>query len=156
MSDLKLVKGDLFTANTDAIAQGCNCRGVMGGGIAAIFGKRYPTMKKQYERLCRERLFSLGSVHRWDKVYDEDGFSTIFNLGTQLIPGRDARVEAIDVSLHHMADVMWQKHLRSVAIPLIGCRIGGLSWSQDVRPIVEEVAERVEITVFYLNTTDMN
>ena len=43
---IKFVSGDLFdnAHHAKAFAQGCNCQGSMGAGIAKIFRARYPEM----------------------------------------------------------------------------------------------------------------
>lgn len=153
MATLEMIQGDLFDAPTDAIAHGCNCRGRMGAGIAATFRKREPEMFKTYESLCNQRLFSAGSVFPWP---ERNTGRTIFNLGTQLAPGPSADRRFISMSFKHMADVMWKYEQTSVAIPLIGCGIGGLSWKADVRPLVENLADRVDVQVYYLNKGDVN
>lgn len=153
MGSLTMIQGDLFNADTDAIAQGCNCRGRMGAGIAAVFRKREPEMFKAYEDLCNQRLFSAGSVMSWRET---NGNRTIFNLGTQLAPGASADRRFISIAFKHMADVMWKMRLESVGLPLIGCGIGGLSWQADVRPLVQNLAERVNVQAYYLDKKDLN
>lgn len=150
---LELVQGNLFEADSDAIAHGCNCRGAMGAGIAAEFRRRWPAMFLQYAQLCRRRMFSIGSVFTWPA--EKHRFDTVYNLGTQVAPGADATPFAVALAFQHLGDVMWARGERSVAIPLIGCGIGGLSWGADVRPEAEKLAERVDVTVYYLSPKDL-
>jgi hypothetical protein len=43
---IQYISGDLFVNrfNPQALAQGCNCKGSMGAGIAVGFEERYPAM----------------------------------------------------------------------------------------------------------------
>lgn len=70
-------QGDLFAAKgVRAFAQGCNCAGAMGKGIAVGFKLRYPKMFAEYRQKCREGTFLLGDVMVWsdgrDRVQPRD------------------------------------------------------------------------------------
>lgn len=53
MNLIKYVKGDLFCAPAGAIlAHSCNCRGSWGGGVAAVFRRKFPGAYKTYENHC--------------------------------------------------------------------------------------------------------
>src|SRR3954469_2974343 len=77
------VSGDLFDNAHDAqaFAQGCNCQGSMGAGIAKTFRARYPEMHDEYRRRCKAqpRQFNLGDCWLWKA----DSQPWVFNLGTQ-------------------------------------------------------------------------
>ena len=52
---IKFVSGDLFDNAHDvqAFAQGCNCQGWMGAGMAKTFRARYLEMYKEYRKQCK-------------------------------------------------------------------------------------------------------
>jgi O-acetyl-ADP-ribose deacetylase (regulator of RNase III) len=136
---IHLVSGDLFVNayQAEAFAQGCNCQGSMGAGIAVGFKERYPAMYEEYRRRCKAepRQFNLGDVFFWR----EEGKPAVFNLGTQEGYWRArASYEAIRTSLEEMQRVADAEKIGSIAIPRIGTGYGGLSWKK-VRVIVEEV-----------------
>lgn len=58
MTLIKYVRGDLFSAVTTAkpvlLVHACNCLGVWGGGIAAIFKRKYPGSYKLYNEYCKK------------------------------------------------------------------------------------------------------
>jgi O-acetyl-ADP-ribose deacetylase (regulator of RNase III) len=128
--------GDLFLSDADALAHGCNCQGVMGAGIAVQFKKRYPEMFKQYQEECRTKRFVIGSVLPY---FASDG-RLIFNLGTQKYPGACADLKAIQHCLDIITNYPVRKDetIHSIALPRIGCGLGGLSW-KDVQKVIEEV-----------------
>jgi len=125
---VKFVRGDMFaTPGLTAFAHGCNCRGVMGAGIAAEFSRRWPKMYEEYRRRCRTGEFSLGNV----MPYQKEGI-WIFNLGTQFEPGPAADRVAIETAVTGMCKVAGQFNIREIAMPLVGSGIGGLdpAWVQ--------------------------
>lgn len=136
---IRWVSGDLFANGykVRAFAQGCNCEGSMGAGIAVGFRDRYPRMYAEYRTRCKSqpKLFNLGDVWLWK----DDRRPWVFNLGTQEKYWRGrASYEAIEQALRRMRELAEAEGVTSVAIPRIGVGYGGLSWKR-VRLIVEAV-----------------
>lgn len=112
--------GDLVRSKEPVIAHGCNTVGVMGAGIARQIREEIP---EAYEAYRAEPTLHLGSAQCvWT------GDRTVFNLMTQRNPGPDATTNAITMAFANMAEQMYQQGLDRVAIPRIGCGIGGLKW----------------------------
>ena len=134
MTRLIEITGDLFTSTAPARAQGVNVDGVMGSGIAPIFKRLYPGMYDEYRALCLAGNLLPGETHIWR------GAETVYNAASQDRPGRNARLEWLESSLAAAftnADALGYDR---IAMPLIGCGIGGLNWS-DVRPVIQRLAE---------------
>jgi O-acetyl-ADP-ribose deacetylase (regulator of RNase III) len=136
---IEFVAGDLFANafQAEALAQGCNCQGSMGAGIAAGFRQRYPAMYEEYRRLCKAkpRQFNLGDCWLW-KAEDAPW---VFNLGTQENYWRDrATYEAIEQALTRMREQADREGIRRIAAPRLGAGYGGLSWKK-VRAVIEKV-----------------
>lgn len=131
------VVGDLFAQDVQAIGHGVNCYGEMGAGIAVVFRRGYPAMYDEYRRRCEAGEFGLGSILAWKTKSGK----AIYNLGTQFQPGRNASLEGIRWSVTRMLAHAELNDIGSVALPQIGCGIGGLSWNE-VRNLLEGVAER--------------
>lgn len=123
--------GSLFEA-TCPIGHGCNIRGAMASGIAGQFKTKYPEMEVEYKRLCKEKAFILGDVYPWfsDRV--------IMNLMTQENPGPDARYLAIAKAVNKALNYC-QGAGTNLALPKIGCGIGGLVWYGGVKSLLIEV-----------------
>jgi O-acetyl-ADP-ribose deacetylase (regulator of RNase III) len=135
------VVGDLFDADADALAHGINCKGAMAAGIAAEFARRYPRMEKQYVERCQLDLIRPSSYFFW-----AGDRPLVYNLATQMFPGSDARLtwvkRSVDAMLTHARGV----GIQSIAMPRIGCGIGGLQW-EDVSMVIKELAESSPIDV---------
>lgn len=128
---IEFVTGDMF-ADTEAtaIAHGCNCRGLMGAGVAARVRDLYPDAYAAYLDACLRGAFQLGTALLCGKVW---------NLGTQFDPGPYARLDAIDTAVRAM--MRGSADGTTIAMPCIGSGIGGLAWS-DVKRVVTRACER--------------
>jgi len=133
---VKSVTGDLFALDVDAIGHGVNCKGVMGAGIATTFKSKFPRMFPEYESLCRQGILHLGQVHVYDKPFND--YPVIYNIASQYEPGANADLRAIGVAAQFVRFDAERRGLKTVALPQIGCGIGGLTW-----PLVYTTLERV-------------
>jgi O-acetyl-ADP-ribose deacetylase (regulator of RNase III) len=135
--------GDLFELGLPAIGHGCNTAGSMAGGIARDVRRRWPECYREYAKRCRAGRFPLGGFHAWEG----DGI-VVYNLATQVRPGRDARLAAIREAVTAALDDAHGRGIDRLGLPRIGAGIGGLEWA-DVRRILLEVAEHspVELVV---------
>lgn len=122
---IEYVIGDLFEADEIDIAQGCNTRGVMGGGISGPIAAKWPIVREAYDNRCNSRTFVLGTAQ---PVMVRPAL-TIWNLGTQQNPGPDGSLWGILLSFGNMMEQMVEWHVDRVAIPRIGCGIAGLKWA---------------------------
>lgn len=120
---IKYVTGDVFTQESKVIAHGCNCRGVMGAGIAAQVARRWPDLEARYRQACAAGHFQLGGGLPYETA---DGW-LVYNLATQYFPGADARRWAIASAIGGMISHAIGKGVTAIGMPQIGCGIGGLS-----------------------------
>lgn len=137
----KIIEGDLFDpANYfDALAQGVNCEGIMGGGIAVAFKTRYTAMHDEYVDLCnRYRDILPGLLHTYTPEYFQHGHPIIFNLFSQIQPGRDGDYALLKKSALLMRMEAESFGLHEVGLPWIGCGIAGLE-----RHNVEHIFHRI-------------
>ena len=136
---IQVVSGDLFVNRyqAQALAQGCNCRGSMGAGIAVGFKERYPQMYEEYRRRCKAdpREFNPGDVFLWQA----DALPAVFNLATQEDYWRSkATYERVEIALTEMCKQADSAGITSIAMPRIGAGYGGLSWNK-VKVVIERV-----------------
>lgn len=134
---IHITHGDLFANahNAQAFAHGVNCTGVMGAGIAKEFRQRYPRMYRLYHLHCVTPSLNPGDCWVWR---EKDQSATIFNLVTQRRTGPHARYDWLEQALDQMLVKATDIGVASIAMPAIGCGIGGLEWKR-VKSVVEEV-----------------
>lgn len=135
------IEGDLFNliGKVDAICHGVNTKGVMGAGIARTFRELFPEMYEEYADRCASGRLVLGGIH----AYDADGV-VIYNLATQDLPGPVAQLHAVEETLFKMKRSCLKHGYLKVAMPQIGCGIGGLKWER-VEPIVQTLFAESEV-----------
>lgn len=135
--------GSLFETNAPALVQGVNCKGLMGAGIAVVFRKDFPAMYEAYARICSFDELAPGGVFHWDAT---DTQPAVYNIASQSNPGADARLDWLSISLKKSLRHAAGQGYDRVAMPLIGCGIGGLNWA-DVEPVVEQLSNECGVDV---------
>jgi O-acetyl-ADP-ribose deacetylase (regulator of RNase III) len=132
---IELARGNLLEAKTDALVNTVNIQGVMGKGIALQFKKAYPEMFRAYHKACKAGELRPGTVH----VYSFGAPRPprhIINFPTKRDWKSPSRLEDIQAGLKALADKTRELGLASVAIPPLGCGLGGLQWSE-VFPLIQ-------------------
>lgn len=150
-------QGDLFDTDATYIGHGANCVGVMGAGIAKTLKQFYPHNYNAYYNHCK-----FGKAHPGGFLVvperRHDSYDRIFvvNFFTQDKPGPDARYEAVFTSLLNFARIATEDSKRAkygnrIAIPEIGCGIGGLEWKAVKKLIktVETIVPEMEFEVWH-------
>jgi O-acetyl-ADP-ribose deacetylase (regulator of RNase III) len=134
--------GDLFEYERKPIAHGCNTRGLMGAGIAKIVADRYGSVYVDYATACSPHNKSTSRFVPGDaQLCYAAPDRIVFNLATQDHPGAHAAYHWVERSFARMFELMYVIEEREVAIPRIGCGIGGLKWHG-----VEEMIKRAQAT----------
>jgi O-acetyl-ADP-ribose deacetylase (regulator of RNase III) len=132
---LTLMRGDILKADAEALVNTVNCVGFMGRGIAMQFRKAFPENFKAYEAACERQEVAPGRM-----FVTETGRLTgpkcVINFPTKRHWRGKSRVEDIESGLVALVREIEQRGIRSVAIPPLGCGLGGLDWT-DVRPRIE-------------------
>ncbi|AQQ09931.1 RNase III inhibitor [Sedimentisphaera cyanobacteriorum] len=133
---IKTTKGDILKADTQAIVNTVNCVGVMGRGIALQFRKTFPENFKSYKSACEKNKIKPGKMF----TFSLNSFSNpkyIINFPTKRHWKGKSRLEDIESGLKSLALEVRQLKIGSVALPPLGCGLGGLSWAE-VRPMIEK------------------
>lgn len=129
------LQGDILRANAQALVNTVNCVGFMGRGVALQFKRAFPENFRVYERACKHHEVEPGRmlVHATGQL---TGPKYIVNFPTKRHWRGKSRIEDIDAGLVALVAEVQRLGIRSIAIPPLGCGLGGLDWS-DVRPRIE-------------------
>jgi O-acetyl-ADP-ribose deacetylase (regulator of RNase III) len=135
------VKGDILEADAEALVNTVNCVGHMGRGIALQFKKQFPENYQLYHKACSRKevvpgkmfVFSTGQL--LNPRY-------IINFPTKRHWRGKSRIEDIEMGLSALAAELVERKIRSVAVPPLGCGLGGLDWDE-VRPLIENSLGRL-------------
>jgi O-acetyl-ADP-ribose deacetylase (regulator of RNase III) len=139
------VKGDVFQIaramqspnRRVAIGHGCNMRGVMGAGFAALIRQQFPVAHRLYVNACQTDSITLGDTQM---VFEEPHNLIIMNMFTQDLPGANADLVALECALD--GAMRMKGNGVPLVIPEIGSGIGGLD--------VEECRQ-----IFYKHSDDL-
>ena len=140
------MQGDILQAKADALVNSVNCVGVMGRGIALQFRKAFPENFKVYEAACKRQEVSPGKM-----LVFETGLLTgpryVINFPSKRHWKGRSRIEDIDAGLLGLVKEIRDRGIRSVAVPPLGCGLGGLDWNV-VRPrIIRAFLELPDVRV---------
>lgn len=137
--------GDLLTLGLSAIGHGCNTAGSMAGGIARQVKDRWPRLHLDYTAACQARTFRLGTF----QVVDVGGM-LVYNLATQVNPGSDARLDAIESAVAAALRDLGRRGVTQLGVPKLGAGIGGLPWA-DVRTVLRNLAQASQVDLVVVN-----
>lgn len=132
---IKLTHGDILRADAEALVNTVNCVGIMGRGIALQFRKEFPDNYKLYKAACDKKQLHPGNL----LVHDLNRFENpryIINFPTKRHWKGKSRIEDIESGLKALVAIIHRNNIKSVALPPLGCGLGGLDW-EDVRPLIE-------------------
>jgi len=138
-------KTDALEFDAPAFAHGVNIMGLMGGGIAHQVAVKYPMVESAYRDACKTRKLRIGgcfpvTTSRAGKPY------LIYNLATQVEPGPHASLTSVDISVGRMVQDALDRGIDHIAMPRIGCGIGGLRW-QDVMFILNGHCSQIKFSI---------
>jgi len=131
---IKRTQGDILNAEAEALVNTVNRVGVMGRGIALQFRKAYPENFKAYAAACKAEEVQPGKmfVYELNRIVNP---RFIINFPTKRHWRNKSRIEDIQTGLADLIDVVQQQQIGSIAIPPLGCGLGGLKW-EEVRPLI--------------------
>ena len=135
----ELTTGNILESEAEALVNTVNCVGVMGRGIALQFKRAYPENFKAYKKACAAKEVVPGKMF----VHDLNTLSNpryIVNFPTKRHWRAKSSIEDVEAGLYDLADFVDKSDVKSIAIPPLGCGLGGLNWG-DVRPLIEKVFE---------------
>lgn len=138
---IELKTGDILAEKADALVNTVNCVGVMGRGIALQFKKEWPENFDAYKAACSQGEVEPGSMF----VYETGRLSPphyILNFPTKRHWRNKSRLEDLEAGLEALVGEIRERNIESVAIPPLGCGLGGLDW-EEVRPRIEAALSQV-------------
>jgi O-acetyl-ADP-ribose deacetylase (regulator of RNase III) len=145
-------RGDIFKEDADAIVNTVNCVGAMGRGIALQFKKHFPENFKVYEAACKQKEVMPGKM-----FVHETGFligpKYIINFPTKRHWRGASRMVDIESGLLDLVKVIKKLNIKSIALPPLGCGLGGLDWAEVLPRIESALAEFAEVSIIVFEPT---
>lgn len=142
---VEFATGNLLEADVDALVNTVNTKGVMGKGIALQFRRAFPANYEAYRAACEAGEVRLGKM--FVVMTGRLGRPRlIINFPTKAHWRSRSRIADIEAGLRDLRRVLDEYEVESLALPPLGCGLGGLEWA-DVRPAIEAALGDVPIEV---------
>ncbi len=144
---IKVILGDLIkqAEDFDAIMHGCNCFHGEDSGIAAQMWEAFPMAREMSE--AHHDSGDFGALGEYSECVDHIGRFTIINAYTQYKGGANFDIHAF---IHILKQINEDYYQHSIAIPMIGCGVGGSDW-ESVQGAILVYAPDINWTVVVWN-----
>ena len=123
--------GDILTDKAEAIVIPVNTVGVPGAGLAKAWAKKDPVAAGIYKSLCEKGLIKVGEV-----TIIKHGDNRWIMFPTKEHWKHPSRIEWIKSGLSDLRQNVNELGLQSLAVPALGCGLGGLKW-EHVKRLME-------------------
>ncbi len=133
--ELKIIKGDLLKAVTDAIVNPANTKLYMGGGVAGLI-KRYGG-----ESIEREAI-EKGPINIGEAIATGSGMlkcKYIIHAPTVVNPGDRSSKEYVRKAVNAALKLANSMRLKSIAFPSMGTGVGGLEYAESAEVMIDEI-----------------
>lgn len=125
--------GNVLTHKASAIVCPVNVVGVMGAGLARAFRNRFHGLNPVYKRMCEEGELAIGRVATYDIPGTEQ---KILLFPTKGHWKDDSKLSYIEEGLQDLVNRQSTLGISSIAFPPIGCGLGNLDYTKQVRPLM--------------------
>lgn len=124
------LSGNIFDSKCAALVDAVNTVGVKGAGLALQFKQRFPESYNQYRQYCFDGKMRPGEV-----LISQEKNIFVIHFPTKQDWRDPSQLEWIERGLGNLIAQVNSRQIPSIAIPSLGCGLGGLNWS-DVRPLI--------------------
>lgn len=133
---IRITHGDIFKSYAEALVCPVNLKGVMGAGLALKFNREFPHYGESYRRACTNGTLHTRSVHVF--TYDaEHNTKFIISFPTKTHWKFPSTLKLVELGLGYLTREISDRRIASLAIPALGCGLGGLPW-ETVREAIEK------------------
>lgn len=159
-SNLYLLEGDMFFAKAQTLTVSVNTVGIMGKGLASRAKYQFPDVYVVYQDACRKKRLKMGKpyLYKREASFDEElvdepgtiatpnGVKWFLLFATKRHWRDNSDLQGIDEGLRWLAENGRAEGITSIALPALGCGLGGLDW-KDVGPVMCRHLARLGIPV---------
>lgn len=141
--------GNLLNSDANALVNAVNRRGFMGAGIALAFKNKFPEMYESYKQLCAEGAYKDSQITFY--TYPKNKFNGVCIINLQTVDDNlVGQYSLIKEGLQQLANQVQQDNMKTIAIPPLGCGIGGLDKKIVHNMIIDAFAD-VKVTLYLYN-----
>lgn len=158
--NLSLVDGDLFFSRLQTLTIPVNLSGVMGKGLALHAKRKFLDVYVAYQDACRSKRITATKPYLYKREGSLD--EELADFGADLATPNavkwfllfatkrkwreNSRLEDLEGGLDWVQRNFQTQHIKSLAMPALGCGLGGLDW-KDVGPLMCKYLHGIGIPV---------
>jgi len=164
---LSIIDGDMFFSRLQTLTVSVNTVGIMGKGLASRAKYQFPDVYVVYQDVCRNKTLQMGKPYLYKResavdlaLADEPSTLQKPNLETWflLFPTKGhwkekGDINGIEKGMQWVRENHQQEQIKSLALPALGCGLGGLEW-HDVGPLLCRYLADCTIPVWVYLPTD--
>jgi O-acetyl-ADP-ribose deacetylase (regulator of RNase III) len=136
-------KGDLFLSDCSVLGAPVNAVGTMGAGLAKEFARRFQGLEPAYKKACKEGSLSIGTPWLWHCDETQQNVLCIATKDHWKLPSEYLYVEQ---AMEWIALNYARVGIADLALPMLGCGLGGLEWSR-VKQTIERYLGHIDLPV---------
>lgn len=130
---------NILESNAGLIVNPVNTVGVMGAGLAKNLKQQYPDMFKEYRNYCKDHK----TVRTFKGMYSEEDSKVIYCLPTKEDYQHNSELWYVRYGMVHFVNFLnnypHRERLERIAIPALGCGLGGLDLTQVLHVILYQL-----------------
>jgi O-acetyl-ADP-ribose deacetylase (regulator of RNase III) len=148
-ANISLVHGDMFFSEMQTLTVSVNLQGIMGKGLASRAKYQFPDVYVVYQDACRSKRITpiKPYLYKRETSLDEEladltsplsspnAAKWFLMFATKRKWRENSRMEDIEGGLQWFQEHFATEGIQSVALPALGCGLGGLNWA-DVGPLM--------------------
>ncbi len=132
---IRFITGNILDAKEEAVLVPVNCEGIADAGLAKQFKEERPYWYMNYHYWCSEKKSGIGKLHFYMEFNSPPKW--IISFPTKTTWQKPSHICYILCGLEALVELVAEKDIKSVAVPWLGCGLGGLG-KGEVRKLFEE------------------
>lgn len=137
-----VASGNILSDECKAIVIPVNTMGIAEAGLARQWALQYPDEHRLSGIVCMDKRFSIGEVLPVISAPNR----LFLCFPTKIVPQKRSELVWIEDGLSDLRQLIPTLLVKSIALPALGCGLGGLPW-KDVSPLIEKHLGGVKIPV---------
>lgn len=160
IGNVSLIDGDMFFSSMQTLTVSVNLQSIMGKGLASRAKYQFPDVYVVYQNACRSKRITATRpfVYKREASLDEEladlsspistpnAVKWFLLFATKRKWRENSRMEDVEGGLHWFREHFKLEGVQSVAMPALGCGLGGLGWV-DVGPLMFRYLHGIGIDV---------
>jgi len=151
MVDIKVQKGDITESEAEAIVNPANSYGLMGGGAAL-------NIKRAGGQIIEDEAVKKAPIPVGKAISTTAGYlpsKQVIHAPTMERPAQAIDAENVKIATIAALELASELGIETLAFPGMGCGVGGVSYSDAAKNMIEAIMEyRPDYTVFLIGFDD--